>query len=95
MLHNKSYLKRGRGGKVFKAVKEHYLRDDIWCSVECCTICSHTEPILSSIPAKTKLVTKPHYIIPDTNVFMNQVSSTSERFFYDDFYLCAHSYFYI
>ncbi|CAG8501894.1 15486_t:CDS:10 [Rhizophagus irregularis] len=73
MLHNKSYLKRGRGGKVFKAVKEHYLRDDIWCSVECCTICSHTEPILSSIPAKTKLVTKPHYIIPDTNVFMNQI----------------------
>ncbi|RGB37777.1 exosome complex exonuclease RRP44-like protein [Rhizophagus diaphanus] len=73
MLHNKSYLKRGRGGKVFKAVKEHYLRDDIWCSVECCTICSHTEPILSSIPAKTKLVIKPHYIIPDTNVFMNQI----------------------
>ncbi|CAI2166056.1 14609_t:CDS:10 [Funneliformis geosporum] len=73
MLHHKSYLKRGRGGKAFKVVKEHYLRDDIWCSIECCTMCSHTEPILSSSPAFTKLVLKPHYIVPDTNILINQI----------------------
>src|SRR5688572_28177625 len=94
MLHHKSYLKRGRGGKAFKVVKEHYLRDDIWCSVECCTICSQTEPILSSNPAFTKLVSKPHYIVPDTNVLINQVSFFLKDYYYFFFYLYfLNSYF--
>ena len=31
MLHKKSFSKKTRGGKVVKTVREHYLRDDIWC----------------------------------------------------------------
>ncbi|CAH1763197.1 9467_t:CDS:10 [Entrophospora sp. SA101] len=75
MLHTKSYLKRTKKGNAVKVVKEHYLRDDIGCAVEGCTICSSdTAPVLKSTSTLiTQLVPKPHFIIPDTNVFMRQI----------------------
>ncbi|CAG8461700.1 7034_t:CDS:10, partial [Cetraspora pellucida] len=73
MLQSKSFLKRTKKGSAIKVVQEHYLRDDIWCSVECCTLCSQTESVLSSSALLTQNIPRPHYIIPDTNVFMNQI----------------------
>ena len=40
MLHNKVSVRKTKSGKVFKVVREHYLRDDIWCGVVKCTVCS-------------------------------------------------------
>lgn len=77
MLRQKQFVKKTRSGKVLKVVKEHYLRDDIWCSIETCKACEHSEPILSATPGINKIFPLPHYIIPDTNVFMNQVSGCS------------------
>jgi exosome complex exonuclease DIS3/RRP44 len=79
MLRSKAFVKRTRKGNVVKVVKEHYLRDDIPCSSEICNICSKTTPpVLSSEPRSTS-THKPHYLIPDTNVFISQVSL---RFYY-------------
>ncbi|KAK3819830.1 MAG: hypothetical protein J3Q66DRAFT_311579 [Benniella sp.] len=73
MLRQKQFVKKTKSGKVLKVVKEHYLRDDIWCSVETCKVCEHSDPILSAIPSVNRLFPHPHYIIPDTNIFMNQI----------------------
>ncbi|KAG0246451.1 mitotic control protein dis3 [Mortierella sp. GBAus27b] len=73
MLRQKQFVKKTKSGKVLKIVKEHYLRDDIWCSVETCKECEHTEPVLSATPGVNKLFPLPHYIIPDTNIFINQI----------------------
>ncbi|KAF9581039.1 exosome catalytic subunit dis3 [Lunasporangiospora selenospora] len=73
MLRQKAFVKKTKSGKVVRVVKEHYLRDDIWCSLEACKGCEHTEPVLSSTPNISKLFPLPHYIIPDTNIFINQI----------------------
>ncbi|KAG0204304.1 exosome catalytic subunit dis3 [Mortierella sp. GBA30] len=73
MLRQKQFVKKTKSGKVVKVIKEHYLRDDIWCSVEACKGCDHTETVLSSTPNLNKLFPLPHYIVPDTNIFMNQI----------------------
>lgn len=74
MLRSKAFVKRTRKGNVVKVVKEHYLRDDITCSSAACNACEQQSlPILSANPRKSELTDRPHYIIPDTNVFMNQV----------------------
>ncbi|RHZ52885.1 hypothetical protein Glove_456g19 [Diversispora epigaea] len=73
MLYSKTYLKRTKKGNAVKVVKEHYLREDIWCYVENCTFCEHTEPVLSEEARCTELLKFPHYIVPDTNVLLNQM----------------------
>lgn len=35
-----SFLRCGRNGKITKIVREHYLRDDIFCGLDGCTLCS-------------------------------------------------------
>lgn len=73
MLRSKSFVKRTRKGNVVKVVKEHYLRDDIPCSSIACKTCTHTTPpVLSAEPRSTGTF-KPHYLIPDTNVFISQL----------------------
>jgi exosome complex exonuclease DIS3/RRP44 len=55
-----------RKGNVVKIVKEHYLRDDIYCGLPC-SVCLQTEHPLLLEPV----------LIPDTNVFMHQVRMLS------------------
>jgi hypothetical protein len=73
MLRSKAFVHRNKRGNVVKVVNEHYLRDDIWCSSQVCRVCSHENPILSATPQKTNKFDMPHYVVPDTNVFVNQV----------------------
>ncbi|KAF9431723.1 exosome catalytic subunit dis3 [Entomortierella beljakovae] len=75
MLRQKQFVKKTKSGKVLKIVKEHYLRDDIWCSVEGCKVCEQTETVLSATPNINKLFQLPHFILPDTNIFMNQIDA--------------------
>ncbi|KAI8993271.1 hypothetical protein BDB01DRAFT_716146 [Pilobolus umbonatus] len=72
MLRSKSFVKRTRKGNVVKVVKEHYLRDDIPCSSLACKICTQGTPSLSAEPRSTSTL-PPHYLIPDTNVFISQL----------------------
>ncbi|KHN28008.1 Exosome complex exonuclease RRP44 [Glycine soja] len=66
MLHNKSFVKKTKGGKVIKyQVREHYLRDDIYCGAPFCTVCDSSSARLSASPSTILFV--------DTNVVLNQI----------------------
>ncbi|KAJ2161094.1 exosome catalytic subunit dis3 [Coemansia sp. RSA 552] len=86
MLRNKSFVRRTRKGNVVRTVKEHYLRDDISCGRENCThaVCKaaaekgtvgglvNPAAPLSSSP-RDSVKWGPHYVVPDTNAFVNQI----------------------
>lgn len=74
MLTSKTFVKKTKKGNVLKVVREHYLRDDIWCGSELCRKCKHEAPNLELCPqSSSTLFTSPHYIIPDTNVVLHQM----------------------
>ena len=79
MLKSKTFVKKTRKGGIVKVVREHYLRDDVWCGAQHCTTCEHEADripfLMDSRPLMpSKLCTYPHFIIPDTNVVLHQVS---------------------
>ena len=47
-----------------KVVREHYLRDDVWCGASHCTNCAQAdESLLDSTPlSSSKLCSFPHYL---------------------------------
>ncbi|GFQ06758.1 exosome complex exonuclease rrp44 [Phtheirospermum japonicum] len=65
MLQSKSFVKKTRQGKVVKVVREHYLRDDIYCGAPFCKVCDVAAARLSS--------TASAIIIVDTNVVLHQI----------------------
>ena len=67
--------------KYLQIVREHYLRDDIWCGSEICIVCSHQSKdlVLDKTPqSRNKKYQFPHYIVLDTCTVLNQVSYTVE-----------------
>jgi len=62
-------------GKVLKVVREHYLRDDIWCGSAMCRDCGKDNTaLLENTPVSdSDLCDFPHYIVLDTNVVLHQV----------------------
>ncbi|PON82756.1 PIN domain containing protein [Trema orientale] len=67
MLHSKSFVKKSRGGKVTKVVREHYLRDDIYCGASFCKLCDSKDARLSPSSSSSPI------LIIDTNVLLNQI----------------------
>ena len=62
-------------------VREHYLRDDIWCGSSICQLCDHKahDKILSERPESpsTKFPFA-HYLVLDTNVLLDQIDIFEE-----------------
>ena len=74
MLTSKTFMRKTKKGAVLKVVREHYLRDDVWCGVKGCTLCKQQTPVLESCPiVESDLCTHPHYLLPDTNVVLHQI----------------------
>lgn len=74
MLANKTFVKKTKRGAVVKVVREHYLRDDVWCGVSGCGQCKQGDPLLDTHPdTVSDLCVQPHIILPDTNVVLHQV----------------------
>ncbi|XP_038149801.1 exosome complex exonuclease RRP44 [Cyprinodon tularosa] len=74
MLKSKTFVKKTRSGGVMKVVREHYLRDDIWCGSEICTECKQDSTVLQRDACiESNLCTFPHYLVPDTNVVLHQI----------------------
>lgn len=61
-----------------KIVKEHYLRDDIYCGLDC-SICPSQQVVLSQ-PRATKTY-RSHFIIPDTNFLYHQIDLIEHKAF--------------
>ena len=66
MRKSKTLMVKTRTGKILKIVREHYLRDDIENGLDSDKLDQH--PSLHN-----DLITKEHYIIPDTNVLLQQM----------------------
>lgn len=76
MLKSKTFVKKTRSGRVMKIVREHYLRDDIWCGSEACDECRQESTVLlKDACIESNLCSYPHYLIPDTNVVLHQVKN--------------------
>ncbi|KAF7656750.1 hypothetical protein LDENG_00036550 [Lucifuga dentata] len=74
MLKSKTFVKKTRTGRVMKVVREHYLRDDIWCGSEVCTECKQDSTVLQKDACiESNLCSFPHYLVPDTNVVLHQI----------------------
>lgn len=77
MLKSKVFVKKTRKGGVMKIVREHYLRDDVWCRVSHCENCDQSaddENLLDTAPfSPSKICNYPHYLLLDTNVVLHQV----------------------
>ncbi|WOL07345.1 exosome complex exonuclease [Canna indica] len=65
MLQSKSFVKKTKQGRVVKVVREHYLRDDIYCGAPSCKVCDTSASRLSN-SASTILIV-------DTNVVLHQI----------------------
>ncbi|KEY66803.1 hypothetical protein S7711_07975 [Stachybotrys chartarum IBT 7711] len=80
-ISSKVYVRSTRSGKVQKIVREVYLRTDIPCSSKLCRACHENAPrnaqqqvqdfVLSEKPAGTSTFPQGHYLMPDTNAFLN------------------------
>lgn len=74
MLKSKTFVKKTRSGGVMKVVREHYLRDDIWCGSEACSECKQESTVLQRDACiESNLCSYPHYLLPDTNVVLHQI----------------------
>ncbi|KAJ9592683.1 hypothetical protein L9F63_015655, partial [Diploptera punctata] len=81
MLTTKTFLRKTKKGNILKIVREHYLRDDIWCGSEICIICKHesNDLVLEKAPqSKNKKFKFPHYIVLDTCTVLNQIDVLEE-----------------
>ena len=79
MLTSKVFIKKTKRGGVMKIVREHYLRDDIACGSRWCSTCEYQKnekPALEKNPEnRSSLCTRQHYLLPDTNVVLHQVTA--------------------
>lgn len=65
----------------FQIVREHYLREDIWCGSTVCQQCDHRshDKVLSSNPVSLNPnFPFPHYLVLDTNVVLDQIDVFEE-----------------
>nr|XP_018897817.1 PREDICTED: exosome complex exonuclease RRP44 [Bemisia tabaci] len=81
MLTSKTFLRKTKKGNILKIVREHYLREDIWCGSKVCTECcaKTDDQVLDENP--TIACTKHnygHYLVLDTNVVLDQIDVLEE-----------------
>lgn len=81
MLTTKTFFRKTKRGNILKIVREHYLRDDIWCGSNLCGKCQHKikDLVLEENPeSRSSLYKKSHYLILDTNVVLDQIDVLEE-----------------
>nr|XP_053626965.1 exosome complex exonuclease RRP44-like [Cherax quadricarinatus] len=70
----KIFYRKTKKGNIMKIVREHYLRDDVWCGLAGCGICKAEQPVLEMVnSSNSTLVPLAHFILIDTNVALHQV----------------------
>ena len=70
----KIFYRKTKKGNILKIVREHYLRDDIFCGLKSCDICTgDKKPLQDLSSSPSDLICTPHHIIIDTNVALHQI----------------------
>ncbi|KAA0201851.1 hypothetical protein HAZT_HAZT003167 [Hyalella azteca] len=76
----KIFYKKTKRGNILKVVREHYLRDDVWCSVAGCQQCKNEASSLNPVPeSPSNLVSEPHVLVIDTNIALHQIDFLSHE----------------
>ncbi|XP_043496983.1 exosome complex exonuclease RRP44 [Polistes fuscatus] len=95
MLTTKVYFRKTKGGNIYKTVREHYLRDDLWCGSKICKESSNDFPNrckqkdrecildIKDTSAKSTFFSTPYYLVLDTNIILDQIDILSENVFYN------------
>ena len=94
--HVRTFFRRTRKGDIVKTVREHYLRDDLWCGVYRCHRCGADTRSLArdlascglSLASKTLLVIDTNVALhhtdllqhPQVEFFFFWLSSQDQRF---------------
>ncbi|TCD60755.1 exosome catalytic subunit dis3 [Steccherinum ochraceum] len=75
VVTQRKFFKKTARGKVIKVLRERYLRDDVNCGIQRCSLCSlDVEPTLPPLGTQEhQALSFGHYVIPDTNVFLAQM----------------------
>ncbi|BET02349.1 RNB [Nesidiocoris tenuis] len=81
MLKQKTYYRNHKRSGILKIVREHYLREDIWCGSQVCGVCKakNSEKVLDAEPkSKSDAVKFDHYIFLDTNAVLDQIDALED-----------------
>ncbi|KAG8039028.1 hypothetical protein G9C98_003335 [Cotesia typhae] len=82
MLATKTFFRKTKSGNIFKIVRDHYLRDDIWCGSEACELCKPRKKDLvleeENPGTKSSLISGPYYLLLDTNIVLDQINILEE-----------------
>ncbi|KAI8616572.1 hypothetical protein BC830DRAFT_1063292 [Chytriomyces sp. MP71] len=81
MLQTNTHVRKTRRGGVIKVVKELYLRDDIRCGVSGCALCASASQLATATATRNSTHAAPHFLLPDTNVFLHQIDLLEHRAF--------------
>lgn len=83
MLTTKVFFRKTKGGNIFKTVREHYLRDDIYCGSKTCMKCKARprDMVLDmeDAGAKSSLIPSPYFLVLDTNIILDQIDILEEN----------------
>ncbi|KAF8839454.1 RNB-domain-containing protein [Paxillus ammoniavirescens] len=75
VVTQRKFFKKTARGKVIKVLRERYLRDDVYCGIVDCKLCSGA--VNAVLPPSGDLTHNQfpngHYVLPDTNVFLSQM----------------------
>ncbi len=67
MLRQKSFIRLTRKGHIVKLVREHYLRDDVYCGSILCQRCTNQTVFTLTRPESSP------YLVLDTNIILHQM----------------------
>ena len=74
MKENKVLIVKTHGGKIMRILREHYLRDDIKHGIG-------TQLDKSPSNEPNKFCKSKHWILPDTNIFLNNIDAIEQPHF--------------
>ncbi|KIN93475.1 hypothetical protein M404DRAFT_17294 [Pisolithus tinctorius Marx 270] len=75
VVTQRKFFKKTARGKVIKIIRERYLRDDIYCGIIGCRLCTNGTTAVLPTSGDTTHKDFPcgHFILPDTNIFLTQM----------------------
>ncbi|KAH9834605.1 RNB-domain-containing protein [Rhodofomes roseus] len=75
VLTQRKFFKKTARGKVIKVLRERYLRDDVGCGIDGCSVCHDLRDFSLPSSGSSAHAQYPngHFVLPDTNVFLAQM----------------------
>ncbi|XP_076065936.1 exosome complex exonuclease RRP44-like protein Dis3 [Oratosquilla oratoria] len=76
----KIFYRKTKKGNIIKVVREHYLRDDVYCGLEGCGQCEgDNRPLEIVTHSESSLMKTGHLLFIDTNVALHQIDVLSHE----------------